>query len=123
MRSVFFLCFLFTLPAIAALGHDFYLAGVPDPGRPAGFYFSDLGWVWVTYAKASHDWAAANLPTEVWATIVEMMLQKPAVLVGLVFAGVMYVIVIGTYLVSSVSGINQPKESSFIFKDPRNRSK
>lgn len=65
---------LVTLPFIAALGHDIYYY---SENQEKGFGFSDIGWLWDHYEKASHDNWKGEVD-EVAEQIGEVIGEKPS---------------------------------------------
>ncbi len=83
MRDFLILGFILLLPALAALGHDIYIAYNSDElNVPDGLYFSDLGWIWVNYSPATYDWARESIDPTLWSGVVDPFLQEAAVFVG-----------------------------------------
>lgn len=92
MNGVKILCFLLILPALAAVGHDawLYYHVTFEEGKDLGVQISDLGYLWVNYARESHDWALQNMDPVVWEGFIKPMLLSPAVLVLLAPALAVY---------------------------------
>ncbi len=92
MNGITLFCFVLLLPALACLGYDgymYYLSLEEDKGLP--FSFTDLGYLWVTYAPDSHDWALDLIGKQAWGNIVSPVLQLPAVLIFLLLALPFYI--------------------------------
>lgn len=92
MRGI--LVFLLLIPALIALGHDFYLFYIEhlNPGvfsidlLKKEFKFSALGFIWTAYDEASYRAVVASTVPEDWAKIDKFLTYK-AFFVGLAFAG------------------------------------
>ncbi len=99
MRGFFFLlCFLFTLLAAAAIGHDIWHAANDPKGLQGldvnNLPFSDLGWVWKTYSIESYNWAHANIDKTAWSTYIDPVLKQRTVVIAAIPAGVMYALLL-----------------------------
>ena len=82
MRDFYLPAFILALPALAALGHDIYLAyNNTELAVADRFYLSDLGWLWTTYHPDSYKWATENVDNVVWTAFVDPVLQMSAVYV------------------------------------------
>ncbi len=105
--------FIVLLPAIAALGHDIYLFVINDgietrPSLMTGdpddkgifSYFASLGFIWTQYHPESYKWVVQAVDQDVWGKINFLLAQK-AVVVGLIFAGIISVI---TFVIKSFAG-------------------
>lgn len=94
MRVIFIILVL--IPALVALGNDFYLfAELHLEKKPFSiallqkeFQFSALGFIWTHYDLASFKETVKSMPPEDWARIDKMLTFK-AFYVGLTFAGIM----------------------------------
>jgi len=82
MRGTFFLGFLLTLPPLAALGHDLYLAywqkeeiDITEP-----FHLSDVGWLWEKYSSDTLRIAKAGFDPSTWQDFVLPVLKTDAVI-------------------------------------------
>lgn len=102
MRGVHFFMLLVLIPAIAAFGHDIYLftqnssvdavpGALQEDGEGIGHFFADLGFIWTTYEPESYKQTVEAMEPEDWA-IINKVLARKAVVVGLVFAGFFYVL-------------------------------
>lgn len=102
MRGVHFFMLLVLVPAILALGHDIFLftqngsvneltTTIQDQDEGVRTLFSDLGFVWTEYHPESYKQTVEALEPEQWAKINKVLAHK-AVLVGLAFAGMFYVL-------------------------------
>lgn len=118
MRNSPLLMVIALLPALAALGHDIYLFvinnGVETPpavitGNPddkgISSYFAALGFIWTHYHPESYKWVVENLDEGTWAYI-NLILAQKAVVVGLVFAAIMFAI---GFAVEGVGGERVPR--------------
>ena len=91
--------FLLLVPAILALGHDFYLFYINFLQTRSftldlllsEFKFSALGFIWTTYNPDGYKATVESTDPETWA-IIDYLLTFKAVYVGLGFAAVMTVI-------------------------------
>ncbi len=83
MRDIFLLAFILSLPALAVLGHDVYLA-YTNIHLEAGerFYLSDLGWLWVNYSPDSYDWMIENTDATIWNGFIDPALKESALLIA-----------------------------------------
>lgn len=96
MRFIFLICFLLALPPLAAGGHDAYMAyvesqeGNVDLSEP--FRFSDLGWLWVTYAPQNYDWMRGSMNPDMWKSMIEPALTQPAIVVTAIPALALYIL-------------------------------
>lgn len=87
--------FLLLIPAMIALGHDFYLFYNEhlNPGvfsldlLKKEFKFSALGYIWTTYGTESYRTTVESMPPEDWAKIDKILTFK-AFYVALGFAGI-----------------------------------
>lgn len=81
MRGVTVLCILLALPALAALGHDawLYYHLTYEEGKELGFQISDLGYLWVNYARETHDWAMQQVDPVMWEAFIRPVLMMPAI--------------------------------------------
>ncbi len=71
------ICFLFSLPLFAAIGHDLYLAYgheevlvIEEPPK-----LTDITWMLVTYAPDAYDWLQQSTSEATRETIVVPLLQ------------------------------------------------
>lgn len=82
MRGIFI--FLVLIPALVALGNDFYLfAELHLENKPFSFgllqekfKFSALGFIWTHYDLASFKETVKSMPPEDWARIDKMLTYK-----------------------------------------------
>lgn len=85
MRNYSLLLFILALPALAALGHDIWLAYNNTAYDIAErFYLSDLGWVWKEYSPESMEWAKFAFEPTTWQTYIDPVLEQKTVLIGAV---------------------------------------
>lgn len=102
MNGVRFFMFIVLIPALVALGHDIYLfvidghvdqfpEVITDGERPIKSFFASLGWIWTNYHPESYKWTVQNVSAEDWA-LINSVLSKKAVVLGLGFAGFFYAI-------------------------------
>lgn len=90
MRGMYLIGFVLALPPLAALGHDLYLAygqegTAIDLEQP--FHFSDIGWLWKTYALDSFDSMKESVDPQTWQNWIRPVLEQTAVVAtGLPFA-------------------------------------
>jgi len=90
----FFMAFLFTLLAAAAVGHDIWHAANDPKGLDNldvnNLPFSDLGWVWKTYSIESYNWAHGNIDKNAWSTYIDPILKQKTVVIASIPAAVMF---------------------------------
>ncbi len=96
MRDYAVLIFILSLPFLAALTHDIYVA-YDTYGDEWIQYFhpSDLGWVWTQYAADSHDQARDSFGPDLWIAFVLPVLQQKTMFIAaipLLIFGVVHVI-------------------------------
>ena len=60
MKTILVTFLVLIMPALGALGHDFYLYYTADPDLERPFYLADIGWIWVTYHEQSHSTVNGN---------------------------------------------------------------
>ncbi|MCB9990247.1 MAG: hypothetical protein H6867_02560 [Rhodospirillales bacterium] len=85
MRDIFLFAFILSIPALAALGHDVYMAYNNthlDPGER--FHLYDLGVLWIDYHPASYNWVIENTDAIIWNGFIDPVLQYSAVYVAAV---------------------------------------
>lgn len=102
MRDHYLLAFLLALPALAALGHDIYMAylntSLPLEDR---FYLSDLGWLWKEYGLESYTWALDNTDEVLWNNVIDPLLQGSAFYV----LGAPFAAFLGIVLLQKIFGL------------------
>jgi hypothetical protein len=78
-----FLCFLFTLPFLAAAGHDIWHAMNDKNGLDFSkpFPFSALGWIWKTYDLDDMKMAKDMIEPEFWKEYITPLLEAKSVIV------------------------------------------
>jgi hypothetical protein len=93
MRVLMVLCFLFTLPLLAAIGHDVYYAYQQNPAAIIqAFQFSDLGWLWLTYAGDSYHSVRDMIDPGLWKKFIGPVLEQKSIVVAAVPALICYVL-------------------------------
>lgn len=78
MKTILITFLVLITPALAALGHDFYLYYTADPDLERPFYLADIGWIWVTYHEQSHNDAVDFVGKEMWAEFIAPIMNQPA---------------------------------------------
>lgn len=79
MRDILLLAFILSLPALAALGHDAYLAyNNTHLEISERFYLSDLGWLWVNYSPETYNWVIENTDAVIWNGFIDPVLGHSA---------------------------------------------
>ena len=115
----FFLCFLFALPALGAMGFDIYFSFFSeDNPLPNTFQLSQVGWLWRTYEPESFAWAKTNLDPYFWETFVIPALHQPAVVVAAVPAAILYAFLFLVKLISMLQLGRIPVLLGFKPKNP-----
>lgn len=96
MRVLVVLCFLFTLPLLAAIGHDVYYAYQSPQGLSLEqpFQFSDLGWLWITYAGDSYHSVRPMVDPETWKKFIGPVLEQKSIVVAAVPALICYALLV-----------------------------
>lgn len=127
MRDFALPAFVLALPALAALGHDIYMAyNNTQLAVTERFYLSDLGWLWVNYHPETYNWALENTDEVVWNGIVDPVLQGSAFYVlGAPFAAFVVILLFlkifglgpfeGQGLRFSLGGGSRRKKDGFAF--------
>ena len=120
MEGVRTFMFIVLIPAIIALGHDFYLfyanegvdavmadatQAIEDKGPFT--LFASLGFIWTTYHQESFKIVAQSLDKQTWSYVNALLTQK-AFFAGLAFAGFFYVIL----AIMKILGMGPFKEGS-----------
>ena len=82
MRYIVLALFL-ALPALAALGHDIWLAYGKEFDYTKPIRLSNLGWLWQVYHGETYEWARENINPDSWKNLVEPLLLQKSVIVGL----------------------------------------
>ena len=111
---------LLLIPALIALGHDFYLFYINhlNPGvftmdlLKEEFKFSALGFIWTSYEVESYKSVVKSADQETWSTI-DTILTWKAFYVGLAFAGIMTVL----FLILKIFGVGpfaSEEQESFV---------
>ena len=123
--GIIFFCVLIALPALAALGHDVYLAYIDmEAGKPDPFKLSALGWIWTTYNMDSYQYARDFIDKQTWSHFMEPLLEKNALYVAGIPALVIYGLLIVLRLLhlwpfndapAMFSGKKNKNEDSFAF--------
>lgn len=116
MRILVILCFLLALLPLAVLGHDIYLAYLAAEEANVSFgsrpiLFSDVGWLWVTYAPESYDWARAEISTDQWKEWVDPVLQQTALIAAAVPVVCMTALVLVLKILQGLPFISRLKPS------------
>jgi hypothetical protein len=85
-------CFILLLPVLAALAHDFYASYANTPEKrtelealqvePEGFMTSDLGYLFVTYARDQFDAAREGMDPVLWDSFINPVLELPTFVVA-----------------------------------------
>jgi hypothetical protein len=101
------LIFVLLLPILCALGHDAYYY---YEHQDEGFMLSDIGWLWTTYAKESHDTLFAEIGQDSWAKYFVPFLKLYSVLAAAIFSGIILLIFI------TVSALKSLTEGRFSVK-------
>ena len=96
MRGTFLLGFFLTLPPLAALGHDLYLAyGKSDEiDITAPFHLSDLGWLWQNYSGDTWRIARSSFDPATWQSFVLPVLKTDAVIAAGIPAAIFFVTIL-----------------------------
>lgn len=125
--GVLFVCVLVALPALAALGHDVYMAWLDmEAGKPEPFKLTALGWLWTTYSLDSYEYARDFFDKKTWSQVVEPLLRKNALYVtGIPALGVYGLLIVLKLLnlwpfndaAPVFSGKKNKGESDFAFDD------
>lgn len=94
------LCIVLLIPFLLAAGHDIYTNYFSDQEKiekvekldiePEKFQFSDVGYLWVTYAPNSHDAARESIDEASWKSFIEPVLRTPTMIVAAAPAAVVY---------------------------------
>ena len=97
--------FILFIPFLAAVGHDVYLNYFSTPEKMKQverlqidideYVISDTGWIWHEYAKDTMDAARGAVPTEVWDSYINPILELPTMLVfGIPLAlGILFLVI------------------------------
>lgn len=98
------LLFILLIPALAALGHDIYINFFENSEKlakiealdiePEKFQFSDMGYLWLTYAPESYELARENTTPSLWSPGLNMILSLPSIVIGAIPAAIFSVIMI-----------------------------
>lgn len=117
---LFFVCFLFTLPLLAALGHDIYFAynnnetgiSIDEP-----FKLTDITWMLVTYAPDFYDWLRESVSQSTWQNIlVPLMSQKTAFI-----AAIPAVLLYGFLIIAKFGGFWPFSDKPLFQRDDRKK--
>ncbi len=112
------LFFLFLLLALAALGHDaWYYYNAYENGDELPLHFSELGFLWLTYAREYHDMALDMVGADMWGEYVRPVLLMPAVYVAampaLLFGLLYFVFKFAAERGFSLSAMGRSKKSDY----------
>ena len=96
MRGTFLLGFLLTLPPLAALGHDLYLAyGQTDEiDITQPFHLSDVGWLRQKYSADTLRIAKSGFDPSTWQDYVLPILKTDAVIAAGIPAAIFFITVL-----------------------------
>jgi hypothetical protein len=124
MRGVPLFMLIVAIPALVALGHDFYLfythygienvqadvtQQIEDKGATS--FFATLGWIWTHYWPDSYKAIVEQTEPDIW-THINKILSMKAFFGGLVFAGFFYAL-IGLLKIFRVGPFKDKKIFSF----------
>ena len=105
MRSLYLLFFLLAMPALAALGHDIYMAYTGKlPGGSNALQLSDVGWLWTTYEPESFKWARQNADPLLWKGYIDPLLEQTAAIVAAFPAVVVLTLIVLFKMIDMVPG-------------------
>lgn len=80
MKTILITFFILMIPAIGALGFDYYRFYTADPTLDQEFMLAEVGWLWVTYHESSHNAAVEAVGEDMWAELVAPLMSLDAVL-------------------------------------------
>ncbi|MBU0801024.1 MAG: hypothetical protein KKA05_08455 [Alphaproteobacteria bacterium] len=96
MRALIILGVVLSLPALAVLGHDLYMAygqnDEVDLSEP--FRLSYVGWLWETYSMDTLRIMRSVFEPDTWRTWIRPVLEQTALLVTIIPPAVIFAIVI-----------------------------
>ncbi len=92
--------FLLVVPALIALGFDYYLY---YENQEEGFKFTDLGWIWIEYHEASHNYLMEQVGNEYWIQYIVPILKLPMAVVALIFSCIVILSMMMIKLLISIS--------------------
>ena len=95
--------FLLIVPALLALGFDAYLY---YKDQEEGFKLTDLGWLWIHYDEASHNYSMEQMGDKNWVQYMVPLLKLPLVAVALIFSGILLFVIIMIKGLSSIGSGN-----------------
>lgn len=94
MRALMILCFILFLPFLGALGHDVHYT-YKDGAYDQPVKFTELGWLWSTYAPESLDSARTAIEPATWTdTIVPVLKTRSVIATAVPFLGVLGLIMV-----------------------------
>lgn len=99
MARIIFLI-LILIPFCAAIGHDIWYY---TENQEEGFRLSELGWVWHTHHKESHDEFIQMLDDETASNLVVPVLEMKTILVGGIITGLFLLIIFVYKMLSDVN--------------------
>ena len=83
--------FILFIPFLAAVGHDIYMNYFSTPEKIKqverlqididGYVMSDTGWIWHEYSKDTINAVRDAVPTEIWDSYINPILELPTMLV------------------------------------------
>ena len=91
MRGIGLLCFVLSLPAFAALGHDLYVT-YQDQDFLKPMMFSNIGYIWTHYSPETYIWAMKNISPDIWTGFVAPFLRFYTVLAAAAPAVLVFVV-------------------------------
>lgn len=94
MRNFSVWLIILLIPALAALGHDLYVAFDMQTKsfKDMGFHLTALGKFWVDYSVDTYKQVRNGTDPETWKTYVNPVLRQPAAVVALVWPLILTVI-------------------------------
>lgn len=94
MQTIFVTLLALLIPAMAALGHDYYIYISADPTLETNFYFAQIGWIWQTYHESSLTYIEGKIPENIWQILIVPVLKAPATIALATPAIVVFIIML-----------------------------
>ena len=103
---LFLLFFVLSLPAIAAVGFDLWLAYGETMDFSKPLELSSVGWLWVKYAEENYNLMRDSIDPATWASFVKPILSQKLVTVALlpVYIAIPTLLIMKTFGLGSYQG-------------------